>query len=80
LPDNIQLQTEQVGAPDFIRRAKRAKRREYKLMSPLREHILIRRMTGTHKIKWKPAKKYPAKSNGKKILQERDNQQISEHK
>lgn len=48
-------------------------------MSPLKEHILIRRMTGTHKIKWKPAKKYPAKSNGKKILQERDNQQISEH-
>jgi hypothetical protein len=48
-------------------------------MSHLKDHILIRRITGTHKIKWKPAKKYPPKSNCKKILQERDNQQISEH-
>ena len=44
----------------------------------MNESILIRRIIGTHNIKWKPTKKNPAKTNGKKILWEPKNQQISE--
>ena len=69
LPNNIELQTEQIRTSDSIRRAIIQNKKEiFIIMCPMNELILVRRIIDTHSIEWKATKKYPAKSNGKKIL------------